>query len=141
MLLLLIICLALNLGCSLDKLLKTLLHDGTSLERVPYLMRRLVDDIPADEVVRKSSQILLLSLPLAVPPDFDATGNDDKRGVGGLNVPSRRNLVLGEAVSNEVLLKLRLDIFARLVCIATVDTVFTGAALEECACKTDGTER
>ena len=33
---------------SLDELLETLLHDGASIECVPNLVRRLVDNIPAD---------------------------------------------------------------------------------------------
>ena len=137
---LLLFSLALDLGRSLDELLETLLHYSASVECVPDLMRSLVDNVPADEVVSEGSQILLLSLPLRVRLDFDTTGDDHKRGVGALDVPSRRDLVFGKTISDKVLLELRLDVFARLVCVAAVDTVFTGAALEERACETDGAD-
>jgi len=134
---LLLLSLTLDLGGGLDELLEALLHDSASVECVPDLMRSLVDNVPADEVVSESSQILLLSLPLRVRLDLDTTGDDHKRSVGALDVPSRRDFVLGKTVSDKVLLELRLDVFARLVCVAAVDTVFTGTALEERACETD----
>lgn len=45
----------LDLCGGLDELLETLLHDAAALERLPDLVRRLVNYIPADKIVSEMS--------------------------------------------------------------------------------------
>jgi hypothetical protein len=97
-------------------------------------VRSLADDIPADQVLGKLGQVALLALPLVVTAGADATADDDERNIGSLDGTSGSDLVLGEGLGHEVLLVLSLDELATLVSRTTVDTILTGASVE------DGTE-
>lgn len=101
----------------------------------------LVNNIPAYEVVGELGQIPLLALPLVIATNADATADDDKRDVRGLDVASARDFVLGQRLGDEVLLELSLDVLAALVGGATVDTIFASASVEDGAKATLDTKR
>lgn len=104
-----------RLVASLDNLAKSLLHDPSTLIGPPDLMRRLVDNVPTDEVLGEMRKIFLLTAPFAIASHADTTADDDEWSIGTLNRASAGHLVLGQRVGHQVLLELSLDVFPSLV--------------------------
>ena len=104
-------------------------------------MRRRIDHVPTEQVLRQASQILLLAVPVVALADFDTRGDDGDGGFLALHGAGLGDFALAERVGDQVFLQLRFDVLAALVGGAAVDAIFARAAFGDGAGEAVETER
>lgn len=120
-----------SLILALNKLAQPLLHSLPALISVPNMVRRLVDHIPRNKVIRQLRKIFLLTTPLLVSAHRDSRADNHKRRTSVLDRASRRHFVLRQAIRYQVLLQRRFDELATLRRFLAIHAVFARAALEQ----------